>query len=67
MLELSQAAKMDVRRVKGSLVPRPPTRPGNEARSRVKDQHLPVKNKHGWQLGLYTRCETLKSLAMTKH
>ena len=56
MLELSQAAKMDARRVKRSLVP---TQPGNEARSRVKDQHLPVKNKHGWQLGLYTRCETL--------
>ena len=58
-LELSQAAKTDVRGVKGSLVPGPPTRPGNEARSRDKDQHLPVKNKHGWQLGLHTRYETL--------
>jgi len=46
-LELSQAAKMDARGVKGSLVPRSPTWPGNEARSRVKDQHLPVKNKNG--------------------
>jgi len=47
MLKLSQAAKMDVIRVKGSLVPEPPTRPGNEARSRDKDQHLSEKNKHG--------------------
>ena len=58
-LELSQAAKTDVRGVKGSLVPRSPTPPGNEARSKVTDQYLPVKNKHGWQLGLHTRYETL--------
>jgi len=58
-LELSQAAKMEWMREKGSLVPGQPMWPGNKARSRVKDQHLPVKNKYDWQLGLYTRCETL--------